>query len=125
MVSHFSKLFHFNNSSHNCYTTGSYTVGIFQITKECNEELQWLKILVDQTIENLKSFTTPYGNVKLKYSFCSDYSFASHVLGLKGANSNHPCFKCTIKKDEMYKCEGEFDKRSFDYQTNVLNVRNS
>jgi hypothetical protein len=30
-----------------------------------------------------------------------------------------------MKKDEMNKCEGEFEKRSFQHQTNILNVRNS
>jgi hypothetical protein len=99
-----------------CSSRGANRIGIFETSEEY-EELESFLPEIWNEIKQLKSVfydkknkilhtdnLENESNLKkydIQYFFCSDWKITAVVLGLMPANSNWPCWYCTIHKDEF------------------------
>jgi len=104
--------------------SGCYRIGIFRIDKEDYESTKnWLPELWKQIKELKKVFydtieqkildqsefdclpedrsSNRFKHLEINYSFCNDMKMNLIILGLKAANSAHPCMHCTVEKNNL------------------------
>ncbi len=103
---------------------GCYKIGIFKTEKEDYDSTKmWLPVLWDKIKELKKVFydqieqkildqvefdciagerrSNRFVELEINYSFCNDMKMNLIILGLKAANSAHPCMHCTVGKNNL------------------------
>ena len=98
----FNFVFSCLNESLKCKSAnGHYTLGVFQIEHENENELREVLLELSTEIQNL-SFVEIDGNkYKIKKFLAGDLKFLHISMGVSAANGKHPCPWCEISDDQF------------------------
>lgn len=101
---------------------GHYILGMYQVEKECYDEV---KISLEKAFDEIKKLDqlTIMGKTYtiIKY-LCCDMKMLLIIYGLLSANSNHPCVFCHYKKGDT---NDVWDKRNLQEARNPINHQTS
>lgn len=92
-----------NNISNPNTASGNFILGNFHIKKECYQELKTALAELIEILENLTEITISGKTYKIEFYLSSDMKFLALALGINGANSEHPCILCDLRKVDFSK----------------------
>jgi hypothetical protein len=93
-----------------CSEAGFFSLGLFEIEKECSHSLEnSLKSILDD-LNNTKIVKYNEIEYDLKFYLGGDLKFLATMMGTGQANSNYPCPWCFYQKDELKNYNGSISE---------------
>ena len=89
-----------------CSEEGFFSLGMFEIEKECSNTLENSLSSILDDLNNKKTVTLNGNEYAVKFHLGGDLKFIATMMGIGQANSNFPCNWCFYKKDEFKNYNG-------------------
>ena len=121
-----------NDIKRSSTASGTYLLGIFEVENDDYNEIKAAIEPISRELQEIKSIQIHDDEYLIEQVLVNDMKAQNDILGLKCANSNHPCPNCIYKKNstnkenymtETWSIRGETSRMSTFYKSIIQDIQ--